>query len=702
MKRLDNYVNMLKGGKINAEDAKIGAIIKISDGGPYEYKITGINGNTYTLFNNKANTQLNVESDTLLKSYELVTAAPSESNAVAVASGAPPAPPAPPAATQGAPRAASGAASGAPAATQGATQGPAAAAAAAAARALAEGEAEAEAARKAREDAARVVAAEAAEAAAAVAAVAAARKEREEAAAARAVAAAAAAAARAASGAASGASGAPPAPPASSKDEIIQKIQGYINEITRFNSEANVLYEKGYEIFQEISRISNTNSEYILQDWKAYIKASLVSLEESVPLMQEVHRMNQRYSTMIIEGSATNIKDMSLDKLITLEKSAETDKNKVKELKATVEKIVNAAEGTLEPIRNMAAEVAVRAAAAARAGAASGAASGAAGAPPKTPTPPPTPGASRSTTIPEILDGNRGQNNKLYHVLANELSDKEFGRQISPYKIDIVVNSSALVKKINNNGRMGIIVFLSDKYPEQLFMWIKSSTFEGDDATKSSENKHSLYYRNLNETISMEIERNKGLDKINPIDIFNHGLERRAKKDELGYNKTSTASTGASTGASTSTPPGSFEPTIFTTLNGIPKSNRYIYSLRKIESLNGRLVTDKIFNLIGILDLELISNDDTVQEYYDSGPAEPTYFKVTVYKTINGKDVFVKSGPAYPQDTVKKILDAFKVSGNICIVSSGKQFVKSLNGKDLYTTLGMLHLKYESVELYVL
>jgi len=92
-----------------------------------------------------------------------------------------------------------------------------------------------------------------------------------------------------------------------------------------------------------------------------------------------------------------------------------------------------------------------------------------------------------------------------------------------------------------------------------------------------------------------------------------------------------------------------------------------------------------------------------IMSFYDSGPAEPTYFRVTVYKTMNGKDVYVNSGPAYPQDTVKKILDAFKVSGKICVVSSGKQFVKSLNGeKDLYTTLGQLHLKYESVELYVL
>jgi len=89
--------------------------------------------------------------------------------------------------------------------------------------------------------------------------------------------------------------------------------------------------------------------------------------------------------------------------------------------------------------------------------------------------------------------------------------------------------------------------------------------------------------------------------------------------------------------------------------------------------------------------------------FYDSGPSEPTYFRVTVYKTINGKDTYVNSRPAYPSDTVKKILDAFKVSGKICVVSSGKQFVKSLNGeKDLYTTLGQLHLKYESVELYVL
>ena len=89
--------------------------------------------------------------------------------------------------------------------------------------------------------------------------------------------------------------------------------------------------------------------------------------------------------------------------------------------------------------------------------------------------------------------------------------------------------------------------------------------------------------------------------------------------------------------------------------------------------------------------------------FYDSGPADPTYFRVTIYKTTNGKDTYVNSGSAYPSDTIKKILDSSKVSGKICIVSSGKQFVKSLNGeKDLYTTLGQLHLKYESVELFVL
>jgi hypothetical protein len=104
-----------------------------------------------------------------------------------------------------------------------------------------------------------------------------------------------------------------------------------------------------------------------------------------------------------------------------------------------------------------------------------------------------------------------------------------------------------------------------------------------------------------------------------------------------------------------------------------------------------------------------------IMSFYDSGPADPTYFKVTVFKTVGGKDVYVNSGPAYPSDTVKKILDAFKVSGNICIVSSGKQFVKSLHNRvnenksfkggsenDFYTTLGQLRLKYESVELYVL
>ena len=88
--------------------------------------------------------------------------------------------------------------------------------------------------------------------------------------------------------------------------------------------------------------------------------------------------------------------------------------------------------------------------------------------------------------------------------------------------------------------------------------------------------------------------------------------------------------------------------------------------------------------------------------YYDSGPAEPTSFNVSVYRTKDGKDSFVGSKPAYPSTSVKSILDGLKQSGETVIVSSGEQFVKSLNGKETYSTLGNLHLKYESVKFFVL
>ena len=65
--------------------------------------------------------------------------------------------------------------------------------------------------------------------------------------------------------------------------------------------------------------------------------------------------------------------------------------------------------------------------------------------------------------------------------------------------------------------------------------------------------------------------------------------------------------------------------------------------------------------------------------YYDSGPAEPTSFNVSVYRTKDGKDSFVGTRPAYPSTSVKTILDGLKQSGETVIVSSGEQFVKSLH-----------------------
>jgi len=88
--------------------------------------------------------------------------------------------------------------------------------------------------------------------------------------------------------------------------------------------------------------------------------------------------------------------------------------------------------------------------------------------------------------------------------------------------------------------------------------------------------------------------------------------------------------------------------------------------------------------------------------YYDSGPAEPTSFNVSVYRTKDGKDSFVGSKPAYPSTSVKSILTDLKQSGETVIVSSGEQFVKSLNGKETYSTLGNLRLKSESVKFFVL
>lgn len=92
-------------------------------------------------------------------------------------------------------------------------------------------------------------------------------------------------------------------------------------------------------------------------------------------------------------------------------------------------------------------------------------------------------------------------------------------------------------------------------------------------------------------------------------------------------------------------------------------------------------------------------------DYYSSGDAEITSFKVYVYKNeFNRGDVLLSSGSASRANTVKSILDGVKGANNSrrCIVSSGKIFITSLEPKDYYQTLASLHPKYDSVELYLI
>jgi hypothetical protein len=88
--------------------------------------------------------------------------------------------------------------------------------------------------------------------------------------------------------------------------------------------------------------------------------------------------------------------------------------------------------------------------------------------------------------------------------------------------------------------------------------------------------------------------------------------------------------------------------------------------------------------------------------YYDSGDQQYHTFKVTVYATKQNRDLYVGGGSVSRAETVKSVLDSFKQKCNTCIVSSGKQYVKSLEGKDLYTTFAHLNLKYDNAEIYII
>jgi len=89
-------------------------------------------------------------------------------------------------------------------------------------------------------------------------------------------------------------------------------------------------------------------------------------------------------------------------------------------------------------------------------------------------------------------------------------------------------------------------------------------------------------------------------------------------------------------------------------------------------------------------------------QYYDSGDQQYHSYKVTVYITKGNNDSYVGGGSMGRSETVKSILDSLKVKCRTCIVSSGKQYVKSLEGKDLYTSLAQLNLKFDNIELFLI
>ena len=101
----------------------------------------------------------------------------------------------------------------------------------------------------------------------------------------------------------------------------------------------------------------------------------------------------------------------------------------------------------------------------------------------------------------------------------------------------------------------------------------------------------------------------------------------------------------------------------------------------------------------------VVSVPAQANDYYSSGEPEITTFKVLVYKNeFNKGDILLSSGSASRSHTIKSILDTIKGASNSkkCIVSCGRIFITSLEPKDYYQTLGSLHLKYDSVELYLI
>lgn len=81
---------------------------------------------------------------------------------------------------------------------------------------------------------------------------------------------------------------------------------------------------------------------------------------------------------------------------------------------------------------------------------------------------------------------------------------------------------------------------------------------------------------------------------------------------------------------------------------------------------------------------------------------KPATYNVFIYKSMNGKDMYIGSTTAHLSHTIKQILDNFKVSGKVCIVSYETQIVTSLNHQDFDITLDLLHLQFPKIKLYIL
>ena len=81
---------------------------------------------------------------------------------------------------------------------------------------------------------------------------------------------------------------------------------------------------------------------------------------------------------------------------------------------------------------------------------------------------------------------------------------------------------------------------------------------------------------------------------------------------------------------------------------------------------------------------------------------KPDTYNVFIYKSMNGRDMYIGSTTAHSSHTIKQILDNFKVSGKVCIVSYETQIVTSLNHQDFDITLDLLHLQFPKIKLYIL